>query len=130
MTALAFAAAKLKVADSASLTAFYTKAFGFAVTATIEEGEGPNQIREVFLALPGGPALLALLEYVNQPAPAPGEVIIALAVADLEASIASVVAHGGSDVTGIIPVPQHNLRLAFVADPEGHQIELLQYLQN
>lgn len=125
MSVTAFAAAKLKVSDIDGLERFYTSALGLAVTARIEEGEGPSHIREVFLAVGHAPAQFALIKYVNQPLPPPGEAIVALAVNDLDAAIAAVVAHGGSDLTGPIEVPAHNLRLAFVADPEGHQIELL-----
>jgi predicted enzyme related to lactoylglutathione lyase len=126
MTALAFAAAKIRVGDIEALEAFYTKALGFTVTARIEEGEGQAHIREIFLGLNGAPAQLALIRYVNLPVPQPGEAIVALMTADLDAAVASVVAHGGTNLTGAIEVPAYKLRLAFVADPEGHQIEIMQ----
>lgn len=126
MTALAFAAAKIKVADIDRLEAFYTEALGFNVTARIEDGEGAAHIREIFLGIGDAPAQLALIRYVNLPVPQPGEAIVALTTSDVEASIASVIAHGGIDLSGVIEVPDYKLRLAFVADPEGHQIELMQ----
>lgn len=125
MSAVAFAAAKIKVWDIAGLERFYTAALGFTVTARIEDGEGPSQIQEIFLALPGGAAQFALIKFVNLPMPEPGEALIALTVTDLDAAIASVLAHGGSDLTGPVEVPSHNLRVAIVTDPEGHQIELI-----
>lgn len=125
MSVTAFEAAKLRVSDIDALERFYTTSLGLVVTARIEEGEGASHIREVFLAVGDAPAQFALIKFVNQPLPPPGEAIVTLAVNDLDAVIAAVVAHGGSDLTGPIEVPEHNVRLAFVADPEGHQIELL-----
>ena len=126
MSAVAFSAAKIKVGDIDGLERFYSAALGFTVTARIEDGEGPSHIREIFLGLPGGGAAqFALIKFVNLPLPEPGEAIIALTVTDLETAIASVLAHGGSDLTGPVDVPSHNLRIAIVADPEGHQIELI-----
>lgn len=126
MTTLAFAAAKILVGDIDALEVFYTEALGFAVTARIEDGAGPTRIREIFLGLDGAPALLALIRFVNLPVPQPGESMIALMTADLDATIASILAHGGSDLSGVVEVPAHNLRVAIVADPEGHKLELIQ----
>jgi len=128
MSAIAFALAKFKVGDLAVLEHFYTAALGFTVTARIEEGEGDHQIRELILGLGGEQPHFALIHYPNQPVPLPGEAIVALVVADLESALAKVVAHGGTDQTGVIPVPDWNLKLAFVTDPEGHQLELMQKL--
>jgi len=126
MTAIAFAAAKLVVADIDRLETFYCGALGFTVTARIADGEGAAQIREIFLGLGNAPSQLALIHYVNLPAPQPGGAIVALMVDDIAATLASVLAHGGSDLSGVIDAPAYNLRLAFVADPEGHQLELMQ----
>ncbi|KUR81103.1 hypothetical protein [Novosphingobium sp. Fuku2-ISO-50] len=40
--------------------------------------------------------------------------------------IAVDVAHGGRDLTGAIEIPEWAMRPAFVCDPGGHQIELIQ----
>jgi predicted enzyme related to lactoylglutathione lyase len=127
MTVLAFACAKLKVGDISSLEAFYTGAFGFVVTTRIAVDEGDAPLRELFFATPGSQKPdFALIEYPGQPVPPPGEAILAFSVADLEAVIAAVVAHGGRDLTGAIEIPEWAMRLAFVCDPGGHQIELIQ----
>jgi len=127
LTALSFAFANLKVGDISVLEAFYTGALGFVVSTRIEVDNGAAPMRELFFAMPGAQKPdFALIQYLNQPAPAPGEALLSFMVADLEASIAAVEAHGGRDLTGAIEAPEWNMRLAFVTDPEGHQIELMQ----
>lgn len=128
MSAVAFALAKLVVGDLVGLEQFYTKALGFAVTARIEEGEDEHQLRELILGLPGAQPLFALLQYPNLPTPQPGEAVIVLMVADIEAALAAVEANGGRKLTDVIPVPDYNMVLAYVADPEGHKVELMQML--
>jgi len=128
MTAIAFALARFKVADLAGLEKFYTRALGFTVTTRADEGEGEQELHEIFLGLGGAQPQFALIHYPNQPTPQPGEAMVALIVDDLEATIAAVQAEGGRDVTGVIPVPEYKMKLAFVTDPEGHMIELMQML--
>lgn len=128
MTAIAFALAKFKVGDLAGLETFYTQALGFTVTARIDEGEGAHELHELILALPGSQPQFALIQYPNLPLPQPGEAVVALMVDDLEATLAAVEAGGGRNVTGIIPVPDYNMQLAYATDPEGHTLELMQML--
>jgi len=128
MTAIAFALARFKVADLPGLEKFYTEALGFTVAMRVTEGEGEDELREIFLSLGGARPQFALLHYPNRPAPPPGEAVIAFVVDDLEASVDAVEAHGGTNVTGIVAVPNHNMKLAFVTDPEGHTVELMQML--
>ena len=54
--------------------------------------------------------------------------MIGPSVVDLDAAIAAAVAGGGSVAVEPVEIPQHKLRLAYVADPEGHLLELLQSL--
>lgn len=127
MTVLAFAFAKLIVGDISTLEAFYTGALGLVVTTRLEVGEGAAPMRELFFAMPGSTKPdFALIEYLGQPVPVPGEALLSFMVADLEATIAAVEAHGGRNLTGVIEAPEWKMRLAFVADPGGHQIELMQ----
>ncbi|WP_408591392.1 VOC family protein [Novosphingobium sp.] len=127
MAALSFAFAKLIVGDLSALEEFYTGALGFVVTTRIAVDAGDAPLRELFFALPGKvKADFALIEYLGKPVPVAGEVLLSFMVADLEASIAAVVAHGGRDLSGVIEAPDWQMRLAFVADPGGHRIELMQ----
>lgn len=127
MTVLAFALAKLIVGDIVRLEAFYTGALGLVVTLRLEVDEGATPLRELFFAMPGSTKPdFALIEYLGKPVPVPGEALLSFMVADLEAGIAAVEAHGGRNLTGAIEAPEWKMRLAFVADPGGHQIELMQ----
>lgn len=129
MSALSFAFTKLKVGQIDALEAFYTQALGLAVTVRIEVTEGDAPFRELFFGMPGAARPdFALIEYPGQPVPPTGEALLSFMVADLEASIAAVEAHGGKRLTDPIEAPEWQTRLAFVMDPGGHQIELMQSL--
>jgi catechol 2,3-dioxygenase-like lactoylglutathione lyase family enzyme len=126
MTAIAFALARFKVADLPGLEKFYTEALGFTVAVRVTDGAGEDELHEIFLSLGNAQPQFALLHYPNRIAPQPGEAVIAFIVDDLRASVAAVEAHGGTNLTGIVDVPEHNMKLAFVTDPEGHTVELMQ----
>jgi catechol 2,3-dioxygenase-like lactoylglutathione lyase family enzyme len=127
MTVLSFACAKLIVGDIAALEAFYTAALGLEVLVRLNVDEGDAPLQELFFAMPGGAKPdFALIKYTDRPVPPPGEALLTFMVADIEATIAAVEAHGGRNLTGAIEAPQWAMRLAFVADPGGHQIELMQ----
>ncbi len=128
MTVLAVAMTKFKVGDLAGLEKFYTETLGFAVVARIDEGEGEGELHELILALPGQQPQFALIQYPNLPVPQPGEAVVILAVSDLEATIADVVSAGGRSLSQIYDLPQYDLKMAYVADPEGHTLELTQKL--
>jgi lactoylglutathione lyase len=129
MTALGLAFAKIVVGDLPALERFYEAVFGTRVTARIVAGEGENALEEVILAMgDGGGSSLILIRYPARPAPAPGELVVGLTVADVAASVEAAVAAGGAVVVPPVDVPEHGLRLAFVTDPEGHTLELVQPL--
>lgn len=122
-----FVFTKVNVGDIDRLETFYTALFGMEVTARIAQGEGEAQMDERILTKPGtrGPQLI-LIAHPNRPLPAPGETVLGLMVDDLDAAFAQALEMGASVVHPITEVPEHKLRLAFVADPEGHVVELLQ----
>lgn len=122
-----FAFTKLHVADLAAMERFYCGCLGFTVTARIDVSEGSWNLEELVLAVPGGPTQLNLIHYRDRPVPPAGEAVIGLTVADLDAAITAMVAAGGKVTVEPTAIPDHNLRLAYVADPEGHTLELLQY---
>jgi len=71
-------------------------------------------------------ANLILVSYPNRPRPAPGEAVTGFMVADLEAALEQSLAAGAIIETPVTEVPEHHLRLAFILDPQGHRVELLQ----
>jgi lactoylglutathione lyase len=126
-----FAFTKLNVIDLAIEEAFYSSVFGFSCVARISEHEGEHALDEVILALPGAGAAqcqLALVHYHRRPAPPPGEAVIGFMVDDIAASVARVEAEKGKTTLVPFAVPQYGLRIAYVQDPEGHTIELLQQM--
>lgn len=126
-----FAFTKIVVADLAAMERFYVDALGLTVTARIDVNEGDWNLAEAILSVAGAgtdATLLNLIHYRDRPAPAPGEAVIGFSVDDLESVIDTALRAGGTLVTAPVAVPEHQLRLAYVGDPEGHLIELLQAL--
>ena len=122
-----FVFTKINVGDIDTLEHFYTTLFGMEVFARIAQGDGEAAMDERVLTRPGtrGPQLI-LVCHPNRPLPAPGESVLGLMVDDLDASFALAREMGASVVHPITEIPEHKLRLAFVADPEGHVVEILQ----
>jgi predicted enzyme related to lactoylglutathione lyase len=58
-----------------------------------------------------------------------GQVTVYVEVADLSESVAAALKLGGSVLAPVHQVPGRELRLAFIADPEGHVVGLSQGLQ-
>lgn len=129
MPATAFAFTKIMVSDVAAAEAFYSKVLGLTVLArVVREGEHP--VEETVMAVPGAEsgARLIVERPIGRPLPAPGEVITGFMVDDVDAFVEAAVAAGGSIVHPAQNNEEHGLRLAFVADHEGHVIEALQML--
>lgn len=129
MAATGFSFTKMIVADLAAATRFYTETMGLKVVLTFATGEGEYQLEEAILSTTGtydGGHSLALVRYVNCPPAAPGEAIFGFTVEDVDAAIAAVIAAGGALARPARPVAEHGIRVAFVTDPEGHLLELVQ----
>jgi predicted enzyme related to lactoylglutathione lyase len=54
---------------------------------------------------------------------------VGLSVDDMDAVIDAATGAGGSVVTPPVDIPDHKLKIAYIADPEGHMLELLQPLR-
>jgi predicted enzyme related to lactoylglutathione lyase len=127
--ALSLSFTKIHVQDAASAEHFYAAALGLKTVARIEEPEGEHAMLEVIMTVPtrSAPAAnLILVSYPNRPVPAPGEAVTGFMVADLEAALERSVAAGATIETPVTEVPEHGLRLAFILDPQGHRVELLE----
>ena len=59
---------------------------------------------------------------------ASGEMITGFATGDLDGFVARAVAAGGRVLEPAHDVPEAGMRVAFVADPEGHVLEITQML--
>ncbi|GAA4987701.1 hypothetical protein GCM10023205_68160 [Yinghuangia aomiensis] len=111
-----FAHASYRVTDRATCLAFYT-ALGFRLAEEARIGDATH----LFLTLDpegrGGPELELVL------APGTGYRHVAVATDDLDAALARL---GSAPVRGPITTPS-GTRLAFAADPDGYEVELIQY---
>ena len=126
MAVTSFAYAKVVVSDSDALTSFYTDALGLTVAMRIEEGEGDHAFVENFLSTgAGAPPQIVLISYKNRPAPAAGESIVALAVDDVDKALEAINGAGGRTTVPAFDITEHQMRMAYAADPEGHGIELM-----
>ena len=57
-----------------------------------------------------------------------GEAIVGFTVEVIEDTIAAAQDAGGRVVTPAQTLPDHGMKVSYIADPEGHTIELLQLL--
>lgn len=129
MTARHLAFAKIVTGDLALLETFYQAAFGMRVTGRVTAGVGDGALEETILAMGEGEGSpLILIRYPNLPVPAAGELVVGLGVEDVAASVEAALSAGGTLVIAPVDATEHGVRLAFVKDPEGHMVELIQPL--
>lgn len=131
MTALAFSFTKIIVKDLAAAERFYTELFGLEVVAHLNLGEGEELLNEVVLKTAGAQppaANLILVNFPNRPCPAAGEAATGFVVDDIDATLEKAAATGGTIEVPATDVPEHGLRAAYLLDPQGHRVELLQML--
>ena len=127
---IAMHATKLVVADVAACERFYL-ALGLKVASRNLGGEAEVRQEQCWLSATGDMAshVLILSRFVELPAPPrptyPGEVWLCFQVADVDATCAAVIETGGAVVRAGEDRPEHAVRAAVVADPEGHYIELV-----
>jgi catechol 2,3-dioxygenase-like lactoylglutathione lyase family enzyme len=134
MAVVSFEHIGLSVADLERQCRFYSEAFGFCETHRTEiPGAG---VRIALLSGPGG----AAVEFTERADSAPqhfadpfegagiqGYFHWALTVDDLDTALASAVRHSARTVSQPAPARRPGIRFAYVADPEGNLIELLQH---
>lgn len=128
--AIAFTATKLVVGDVAAAERFYT-ALGLQVASRNLGGDGEFRQEQAWLSTSGGmdEHLLILTRFVELQSPGaptyPGEIWLCLQVDDLDVALAAVANHGGRTINPPQDRPEHFVRAAVAADPEGHLIELI-----
>jgi lactoylglutathione lyase len=124
----------LSVADLDASREFYSRAFGFA--DEFEFALEPHPIRGLMMRHESG-ARLELLEHAESspgiqgliPLEAPrtrGYGHFALSAPDIEPVFAAALAAGASAVVEPSPSPEPGVRFAFLADPEGNLVELVE----
>jgi len=120
---------KLVVADLEKSAAFYRAVCGVTETGRFEAAIAGRKISEVLFApTASGGATLVLLAFDDEPKPASGEVILGAITPDIDAFFARALAAGGSVVEAAHEMAELKIRVGFVADVEGHLIEVVQPL--
>lgn len=116
------------VADMARSVSFY-KALGFEEYIRMPMGDRQaNPIGEVvFLALPGDGPRLELQQVFGNPAPQPGSARahIGLAIEDMDETLAELARQGIAPETPPFSPVKGGATICFLADPDGHLVELL-----
>ena len=124
-----FGFTKLQCADLEKCAAFYTRAAGLVEQTRVNTDSGGRKLSEIIFqpTAPGG-ASFVLIHYYDSPKPVVGELILGFQTSDLAAFVARALEAGGSVVREAWEITEMKIRVAFVADPEGHVIELVQPL--
>lgn len=123
-------ATKVVVRDVDAAERFY-RAIGLSLVSRNLGGEGDVSQKQSWLSVSGdaGSHMLILSQFLEVPAPTapdyPREFWLAFNVADVDGICAVVAAEGGSVLRPGEDRPEHGVRAAVVADPEGHIIEIV-----
>ena len=128
--ALSLRFTKRVVGDLALAEAFYA-AMGLKVVGRNQGGEEEVHQSQVWLSASGDMTthVLILSRFLELPLPPrpiyPGEAWLTFSDVDVDATCAAAVANGGSVFRAGEDRPEHGVRAAVIADPEGHFIELV-----
>lgn len=126
-----FAFTKIIVADIERAFAFYHSVFGLIEIARISNGEGETEMHEIILGKAGEQGIpvptLIVQRYPNKLLPPLDAVTLGFTTANIEATVAKAIAAGASITVPITTDTEHRVKLAFLIDPHGVTLELLQY---
>jgi len=127
MTARHFGFTKLLVADLEASAAFYTEVFGLTEHFRVSSEIAGRPIDEIaYEATRPDGGVLVLLRYRDVEQPSAGEVILGFDVDDIDCVCARAAAAGGAVHRGVRAMPEHGVLVAFLTDPEGHLVELVE----
>ena len=116
---------KLIVRDMGVMQDFYTKTFGFEERSRFTL----PSLEEVMLALPGEQFTLVLYRHTDDREVDIGSGYgpVGFLTRDVDAAFAHALATGATLVAAPRDMP--GMRLAFIKDPEGHEIEMIQFVR-
>ena len=124
-----FGFTKLVVQDLDNMATFYKDVAGLVEMARVQDAVGDRQIDEILFNATGeGAATFVLFKFLDREAPAQDEVILGFQTSDLVSFVDRVKAAGGKVVQPIEVKAAHGVKVAFVTDPEGHLIEVVELL--
>jgi predicted enzyme related to lactoylglutathione lyase len=114
---------KILVRDLPAMRNFYASALGFEQRQLLS---GSN-FEEALLSIPGEAQTLVLLHYTDREAPAAGsQATIGFTTSDIERARAQLLGSGAAAQGDIVDVG--NVRACFARDPEGNEVELIQFV--
>jgi predicted enzyme related to lactoylglutathione lyase len=122
VTALSMMASSLLCSDLDRSIAFYTNGLGLTMRGRIENPSGT----EVPLMFPGGGAYIILFKPKADGAAPRGSSRIILAVPDVKALEAKLVAAGYHLSSPIAEQPKYHVAVGQLEDPDGNHLELVQ----
>lgn len=84
-------------------------------------------IREItYLPTAEGGGSLTLIKFLNAAGPVKGESILGFVTTDIVAFLQRATENGGAITQAITDMPDYGIKVAFIEDPEGHLIEVVQ----
>ena len=124
-----FAFTKLVVADLDASAAFYADVFGLKEQRRVQDDIGGRAMEEILFepTAPGG-GMFVLLHFDDTPAPVGGSVLGGFVTDELDDVFTRAVAAGATVVESPHDAPEHGVRVGFLADPDGHLLEVCQML--
>lgn len=129
MPAPRFAFTKILVNDLPAQFDFYSKVFGRREKTRYEFDDRSDPLAEIIMTSPdGSEQSLVLLHYKNRPAPAPGSAVIGFEVSGIDEIVQRAEEAGATVAEPPTTMADIGIRVAFVADPEGHVLELFERL--
>lgn len=116
---------KIVVNDLQAEFAFYTDVLGRVERTRYDF----DTLAEILLTSPdGADQSLALLHYKGKPAPSPGSAVLGFHVTDVDGVVHRAEAAGGTVTAPVKEMSEVGIKVAFVQDPEGHVLELVERL--
>ncbi len=114
---------KLQVSDLDVAIRFYENAFGYALRS---RRPGPQDSEIAFMRLPDEATEIQLCRYPEEDVVVPERLMhLAFRVDDLDAVLSGALAAGASLTSEPYTLPSGS-RVAFIRDPQGYDIELIQ----
>jgi lactoylglutathione lyase len=124
-----FSFTKLVVTDLDASGVFYTEVFGVEEQYRVRAEIGGRPIDEIlYQSTAAGGGTLVLLRFADTPEPPAGSVILGFVTDEIDDVFTRAIAAGASVVDPVHESPEHGVRVGFLADLDGHLIEVCQFL--
>jgi predicted enzyme related to lactoylglutathione lyase len=124
-----FSFTKLVVSDLDGSAAFYADVFGLQEQYRVADDIGGRPMQEILFepTAPGG-AMFVLLHFDDTPESTAGSVLAGFVTDEIDDVFARALAAGATVVDPVHDAPEHGVRVGFLADPDGHLLEVCELL--